>query len=76
MHDVYHQLTVHIMIGSSYREDPEFLSTVLFQNEDIKTWYFLRLAAFEFYTEVKEEFSQQQIVFPVDLPSGYKSVSL
>ena len=54
MHDIYHELIVHIILGTSYREDPDFLRIVLFQNEDIKTWYFLKLAAFEFYVEQTE----------------------
>lgn len=49
--DEYKTLLVHIMVGSRSREDPEFFSSVLFADTDIQTWYFLKLAGFEFLQE-------------------------
>lgn len=49
--DEYKTLLVHIMVGSRSREDREFFSSVLFADTDIQTWYFLKLAGFEFLKE-------------------------
>ena len=73
--DIYKALTVHIMLGTTYREDKEFLHSILFSDDDIKTWYYLKLSAFEF---VKEEADDgiQNFIIRADLPAGYKSVNL
>jgi hypothetical protein len=35
------------MTGKTYKDDSDFLSNVLFNDNDIATWYFLKLASFE-----------------------------
>ena len=45
--DEYKALLAHLMTGKSYKDDSEFLSNVLFNDNDIATWYFLKLASFE-----------------------------
>jgi hypothetical protein len=45
--DEYKQLLAHIMVGNKYKDDSKFLSNVLFNDNDIATWYFLKLAGFQ-----------------------------
>ena len=73
--DEYKTLLVHIMVGSRSREDSEFFSSVLFADTDIQTWYFLKLAGFEFLQEQGSDYIQQ-IEMTVALPLSYKSFSL
>jgi hypothetical protein len=48
--DEYQTLLAHLMLGKMYKEDSEFLSNILFNDNDIATWYFLKLASFEILT--------------------------
>jgi len=45
--DEYKAILAHLMTGKTYKEDANFLSGILFNDNDIATWYFLKLASFE-----------------------------
>ena len=62
------------MVGKTYKEDSEFLSNILFNDNDIATWYFLKLASFEILTVHPD--GHQDIDLKQELPSGYRSFTL
>jgi hypothetical protein len=59
------------MIGLKYRDDEEFLAKILFDENDVTIWYYLKLASFEF-----AEPNVQQANLHTDLSSTYQTFTL
>lgn len=49
--DEYKALIVHILVGSKYRDGPEFMQAYLFGDENVELWYLLRLASYRYADE-------------------------
>lgn len=80
-HDQYRNLLVHIMIGSVYKDDPQFQSSILFGNQALQIWVYLKLASFQYVDEIAEDeqmdgaMISSQII-PTDQPLEYQKFTL
>lgn len=79
--DEYRKLMIHLMVGSLYRDDKDFITNFLYSSPEIQIWIYLKLSTYEYSREENDEQMQENNdeLYPlidVQLPSICKSYNI
>ena len=79
--DEYRKLMIHLMVGSLYRDDKDFITNFLYSSPEIQIWIYLKLSIYEYSREENDEqiVENNDELYPlidVQLPSICKSYNI